>query len=79
MKLSQVRVKDLVVGTRIIAAEGPAEERFYLDELELWKITLITKRSDTLWELHLVRMDDIARKHTLVCFGNETVPVMVGK
>ena len=45
MKLSQVKVKDLVVGALVIAAEAPSEERVYLDELESWTLTLITKRS----------------------------------
>lgn len=79
MKLSQVKVKDLVVGALVIAAEAPSEERVYLDELESWTLTLITERGRRFWELHLTNADNVSRKHILVCFANETVPVMVAK
>ncbi len=46
MKLTQTRIEALVVGAEIIIGDRKGlSERVYLDELESWTLTLITKRS----------------------------------
>ena len=80
MKLTQTRIEALVIGAEIIISDRKGlSERVYLDELESWTLTLITKRSRCLRELHVTNTDDVSRKHIIVCFANETVPVMVAK